>query len=180
MGYQSLGMIGTNGGYEINGRDNIPYLVTKGKYEKNDKYNINYPYSTLAISSNGYLSENHVTSASSAKSWLEGIGARNAWSTTLFTTGNKFGNSSADQRTTICQIDKHNFILRVGYHLDFFELHRYMHNTLGCSAVANLDGGGSTAMYYKTGSMSSTSKIYKYTRPDDPNRQIVDILYFVE
>ena len=53
-------------------------------------------------------------------------------------------------------------------------MHDYFPN---CKFAANLDGGGSTRMYYKTNTMNKVATIYESY---DTNRNNVDALYFVE
>ncbi len=63
-----------------------------------------------------------------------------------------------------------------------------LHDLFGCKIVVNLDGGGSTGMYYKTKSMTDVGTVYQYNAPDEccgsqcnyKCRSIADMLYFVE
>lgn len=181
----SKGMIGTNGGFMINKQDNIPLHASKGVYRVNPNYATTYNgssvvYSTLAMNSSGKLIYGTYSNASSEESWYKSNGVRNAWAITDFTTNTNQQTAveSSDARTNICQIDEHNFVLSVAY---TSKIHHLLHDTFGCTAVANLDGGGSVGMYYKTNSMSRIDSIYQYKRPSESNyRDVADILYFRE
>lgn len=185
LGYEKKGIIGTNGGFAINGRDNIPVLVTKGVYQVNNNYKTTYNgrysvYGTLSVNYSNKLIHKIVTDPNEADAWLKSNGARNAWGVTDFTTSANQNTSveGSDTRTNICQIDEYNFVLAVG---NISKVHQELHNMFGCISVANLDGGGSTGMYYKTNTMNSIGTIYQYKRPNESTyRQNVDILYFNE
>lgn len=185
LGLQKKGIIGTNGGFAINNRDNIPILVTKGVYTKNENYRTTYNgkgvvYATLTMDSNNKLTYKTSSDATEMESWLKSIGARNTWAITDFTTSasQKTAVEGSDTRTSICQIDEYNFVLAVG---PAARVHQELHNMFNCIAVANLDGGGSTGMYYKTSSMNEIGTIYQYKRPSESSyRKNVDILYFNE
>jgi uncharacterized repeat protein (TIGR02543 family) len=186
-GYQNKGMIGTNGGFAINGRDNIPVLATRGNLVVNDHYKTQLAdgrsvvYGTLSIDKNGKLINKTSSDANTMMEWLKSNGARNAWGVTHFVTGNWQTGGGSDPRTTLCQIDENNFVLATGYFSAMDTHHKDMHDTFGCNIVVNLDGGGSTGMYYKTNTMSSVYSIYQYKRPNETTyRAVVDILYFGE
>ncbi len=186
MGYQNKGMIATNGSYTINGRCNTPAIATKGIIVNNDKYITKLPdgrsvvYGTLTLGSDNLLKTKTFDEANSAKNWLSSVGARNSWAITFYEDSNWSGaNDGADRRTAICQVDTHNFVLYTGYS-GIRNLIMDLHNLFGCTRVANLDGGGSTGMYYKTNNMNKIGIIYEYKRPNECCRSIADMLYFIE
>ncbi len=206
MGYQSKGLIGTNGGFAWNSRDNIPILATKGVLTKNTVYQTwhwngnrheSLMYGVLSVDRNGNLIHRNVNSKfllnpgsdqeklseegyQDIENWLKNNGARNTWGVTSFQTSNWVSaTGGADTRTMLCQVDKNNFVLSVGHH-NITNNGKIMHDMFGCIAVINMDGGGSTGMYYKTPN-SSINRIYSYKRPSESQeRNIVDTLYFVE
>ena len=211
QGYQKKGMIGTNGGFAIGDYDNIPILASKGKLKRNPNYKtwimqnnkpITARYGTLSVSSSGklihrgvsdkFLDNKGVYSGSNTeklseagyedmKTWLKNNGARNTWGITFFVTKNwKDGTGANDIVTHLCQRDEHNFILAVGNN-NITSGFKELHDVFGCNITLNLDGGGSTGMYYKTNSMSNIGTVYQYKRPNESTfRNNVDILYFVE
>ncbi len=185
MGYADKGLIATNGSFTWDNRANIPVIATTGNIVNNDRYVIQKKdgtplgYATLAMGSNNLLTYKDTTNVTEARNWISSIGARNTWAITLFETSN--WNSDTDggeaYRTAICQIDENNFVLYVGHSYGTHAYINELHNMFDCKIVVNLDGGGSTGMYYKTKSMSDVSTIYQ--RQVD-NRSIGDMLYFVE
>lgn len=205
-GYKAKGMIAVNGGFTWNGRSNIPILVSRGVITKNNVYQTwrsnngahnSIMYKTLGVKKDGtlinisvdrsylinYGTNNEKLSDSGYKlveNWVKKNGVRNTWAITHFQSANWVSsNDQADLRTSICQVDEHNFVLAVGSS-SISGRAKDMHDLFGCKIVVNLDGGGSTGMYYKTKSSSSISKIYQYNRPDETGRRVGDMLYFVE
>lgn len=176
------GMIATNGSFTISSRSNTAVIATKGSIIINNKYSTKYVYGTLTIDSSGMLNHYVTKDATILSDWLRGVGARNTWAVTHYETKNFNGGNidGAERRTAICQIDKHNFILYAGYSTGIGDYMKELHDIFGCKAVANLDGGGSSGMYYKTKGMSKVGVIYEYSRAGDSARVIGDMLYFTE
>lgn len=179
MGYQSKGMIATNGSFTISGRSNTPVIVTKGTITNNENYSAHYQYGTLTLGSDGMLKMISTADVTNARNWVTSVGARNTWAITHFEQSNWNGgqDGGANYRTSLCQIDKNNFVLYTGYSLGIHDYMKELHDLFGCKTVINLDGGGSTGMYYKTKSMTQIGTVFQ--RKVD-NRSIADMLYFVE
>ena len=180
-------MIGTNGGFAINGRDNIPVLATRGTLKVNEKYKTKLAdgrgvvYGTLSVDSSGNLISKTSSDANEMKTWLKNNGGKNAWGITHFITSGWKTGGGADVRTMLCQVDTHNFVLATGHFSGIETNAKQMHDDFGCKTVVNMDGGGSTGMYFKTSSMSGVNAIYQYKRPSETTyRSVVDILYFGE
>lgn len=179
---KTKGMIATNGSFSISDRSNTPVIATKGNIVTNNRYSSKYAYGTLTLGSDSELKLYSTTDATALSDWLRGVGARNTWAITHFETTNWNGGRAdgEDRRTSLCQIDKHNFVLYAGYSLGIGDYMKDLHDRFGCKIVVNLDGGGSTGMYYKTRNMSSVGVIYEYKRSNDCCRVIGDMLYFTE
>lgn len=180
VGYQNKGMIAVNGSFTVHDRANIPVIVTRGNMVNNSKYETAdiYAYGTLTIGKDGILQSNNPRDVNMARSWLNGNSSRNTWAITSFETSNWNGgiDGGSDRRTAICQVDKKDFVLYTGYSSGIHDYMKKLHDMFGCKSVANLDGGGSSGIYYKNNSMSTISSIYQY----DSNRVVADMLYFVE
>ena len=194
MGYENKGIIAVNGGFTINRRSNIPVLIDKGNRNKtinvfdNEKYSIDHKYGTLTVGRDGFITGKAVFTPSEARIWLANQGGRNTWAYTHFKNGNwnndPKGYDPMDFRTMMCQIDKNNFALYVGYEKtkNITDSLVNLHNMFNCQMAVNLDGGGSTGMYYKTKSMGAFSQVFQRVNPNEINkpRSIGDMLYFVE
>ncbi|MBO7078273.1 MAG: phosphodiester glycosidase family protein, partial [Bacilli bacterium] len=196
MNYRSKGLIATNGSFTWNSRANIPVIITKGSLVVNDKYvttlndGRSLVYATLTLGKNNLLTYKTTSNATEANNWLTSIGARNTWAITHFETSNWSGGTDggADHRSSICQIDENNFVLYSGHSSGIHDYMKELHDLFGCKTVVNLDGGGSTGMYYKTKSMTDVGTVYQYNNPAEccgakcnyRCRSVADILYFVE
>ncbi len=122
--------------------------------------------------------------------WIKDNGIRNVWAVTSFKTSNWGDGKSSDTeyRTSICQVDKNNFVLYAGPSDGRTNYAYELHNLFNCQIVINLDGGGSTGMYYKTSSMNSFSTVIQRTLSSEccggscgyRCRSIADMLYFTE
>ncbi len=184
MGYKNKGMIATNGSFTVAGRSNSPVIATKGVYTVNDLYRSRLEdgrsaaYTILTMGSDGNLKIFDTTSATEETNWLNSVEGRNTWTIIYYRTGDWNYDSwpEIDFRTGICQIDKHNFVLFVGYS-GISGYMKELHDEFGCVRVANLDGGGSSGMYYKNNIQNSFNKVYEVNKDD---RIIADMLYFVE
>jgi hypothetical protein len=189
LSYQSKGMIATNGSFSYSRRSNTPAIISKGNLLVNDKYNRadNYYYSTVVLTKDATFATYKTRNADELINWFTNVGARNSWNTTHFNDSNWNGGRSdgPDHRTSICQIDKNNYVLYVGYSTGIQDYMKELHDVFGCKVVMNLDGGGSTGLYYKTMSMSYIGTVYEYHRPGascpgSKCRTVGDMLYFVE
>ena len=182
LNLKSKGMIATNGSYTISKRSNLPVIATRGTLTVNDRFQIEHIYYTISLGSDNILRANRLTDSKTALSWLKGLGARNTWAATHFNTDSWNGgrDGGADMRTSICQVDTNNFILYTGYSLGIGDYMKELHDMFGCNTVINLDGGGSTGMYYKTRNMERVGVVYEYKKPNEPIREIGDMIYFVE
>ena len=174
------GMIAVNGSFTISHRSNTPVIATKGNITINNQYSSRYAYGALTVDSNGMLKNYSTTDTTSLSDWLIAIGARNTWAVTHYITSFKSEASDPERRTAICQVDKHNFVLYSGYSTSIGNYMKELHDVFGCKVVVNLDGGGSSGMYYKTKGMSKVGVIYEYSRANDNARVIADMLYFTE
>lgn len=179
---KAKGMIATNGSFSISDRSNTPVIASKGNITINNRYSTKYVYGTLTIGADNMLKQYITKNTNTLTNWLKGVGARNTWAVTHFEQSNWNGGTDggADYRTSICQVDSHNFVLYVGYSLGIHDYMKELHSMFGCTIVSNLDGGGSSGMYYKTKGMSKVGVIYEYKRPNDCCRVIGDMLYFTE
>ena len=126
-----------------------------------------------------YPAQQNSTSVSAQTDWLNSVGGRNTWTIVFYRTGDWNYDSwqGSDFRTGICQIDKYNFVLYVGYSSGISGYMKELHDEFGCVRVANLDGGGSPGMYYKYNTDSRIKKVYEVNKD---YRTIADMLYFVE
>ena len=177
---KTKGIIAVNGSFSISNRANIPIIANKGSITINTKYNSEYSYGTLSIGSDNMLKYYVASDTIILSDWLMAIGARNTWAVTHFTTNFQSEKASPERRTAICQVDNHNFVLYSGYSSSIGNYMKELHDIFGCKSVANLDGGGSSGMYYKTKGMSKVGVIYEYSRENDISRVIGDMLYFTE
>ena len=179
---KSKGMIATNGSFTISERSNTAVIASKGTITINNRYSSNYEYGTLTVGADNMLKYYTTSNTSTLSNWLKAVGARNTWAITHFNTSDWNGGRSdgADRRTSICQVDSHNFVLYAGYSLGIGDYMKELHDMFGCISVINLDGGGSTGMYYKTKGMSKVGVIYEYKRTNDCCRVVGDMLYFTE
>ena len=81
-------------------------------------------------------------------------------------------NTDTNYRTMICQYDSHNYVLVSGRgEVDFVMRDAFI--ATGCSKYYNMDGSGSSKLYYQKG-----SEIKGIINGD--GRKIADMLYFSE
>lgn len=190
MNYINKGLIATNGSFTWDMRANIPVIATKGVLTDNNLYRIGLPYFTLTIGTDNILVSRKVTDVTETRNWLNSVGARNTWAISYMETSNWSSGTDGGEnhRTAICQVDENNFVLYTGVSAGIHDYMKELHDMFGCKTISNLDGGGSTGMYYKTKSMSDVSTVYQYTAPNEccrascnnKCRSISDMLYFVE
>jgi len=116
------------------------------------------------------------------ENWISSNGIRNTWGATSFvTSGWNNSNSGPNIRTALCQVDKNNFVIAVNHYIGISAFHYKLHSYFNCRVTINMDGGGSSGMYYKTSAMSSTGTVREYKRGNEAShRDIVDVLYFIE
>ena len=182
-GYGSKGLIAVNGSFSWSSDPGIKVVINRGEVVRSINKNNGPPYDTIGIRSNGELKGYEPTSDLEQNMVNDGV--LNNWAVVGYTTKNWSGYVNGEKdtaaRTQICQIDKNNFVLsniinerRITYPMGFKIMHDYFPN---CYFVSNLDGGGSTRMYYKTNTMSKVGTIYESY---DKSRANVDALYFVE
>lgn len=202
--FTKKGLIAVNGSFTWDGRANIPVIATKGTVARNTRYRTgrmngetysSLMYGILGVSKDGNLvgmsvSKSYLLNAKttdeklselgykSVENWIKANGIRNTWAITSFQTSNWTTSvDKADYRTTLCQVDAHNFVLTAEYDNPkniAYELHKLFN----CRTVVNLDGGGSSAMFYKTNKMSNAETIRFIDKGD--NRYLADMLYFAE
>lgn len=111
----------------------------------------------------------------------DGVRGTVSFSPVLVYNGQKKSNdTSKNIRNGICQIDRNNYLLFTDIYVSarngfcFSELADTM-LSLGCKYGFNLDGGGSTKLFYKNhGSSSPVTKI------ENSGRNVADIVYFHE
>ncbi len=94
----------------------------------------------------------------------------------------KSDNKSA-HRQMICQINNNNFVmLTTIYRKTIYEAAKILEN-LGCKTIMNLDGGGSTQLYYRRKGKTSITKRVCRDGPGNSDtvcRSIIDGIYFIE
>ncbi len=182
-GYTSKGIIAINGSFSWSTDPGIRVIINRGEIVRSLNKDNGPRYSSLGIRSNGELKGYDTGVNLQANMVADGV--LNNWAVVGYTTTNWSGhiaNEKADAaRTQICQIDKNNFVLAnflssrpITYPMGWKIMHDYFPN---CTFAVNLDGGGSTRMYYKTNTMTKVAKIYESY---DTDRKNVDALYFVE
>ncbi len=187
-GYQSKGMVATNGGFFWDGWGDspcVPFIMNKGRILRdieNKKYGRVYGFFGLTkagiLKSYSFSSDNYSANVAS-KNQVLADGVRNSWSYVMMPVNEgalltpDSGRDSTN-RTMICQVDKNNFVLYSGSGLSIYGAGKELKETFGCVRGFNLDGGGSRKLYYKTATMSSM------TRRFGGDRKVPDYLYFVE
>ncbi len=188
-GYQSKGMVATNGGFFWDGWGDspcVPFIMNKGRILRdieNKKYGRVYGY--FGLTKSGVLKaysfySNDYSKNIATKNQVLADGVRNSWSYVMQPVSEGGGLLPADSgrdpvnRTMICQVDKNNFVLYSGSGLSIYAVGKEFKEIFGCKRAFNLDGGGSRKLYYKTASMSSM------TRRFGGDRHVPDYLYFVE
>ncbi len=125
---------------------------------------------------------------------IQNDGVKNTFGFTVIVIDNKKGgkhisNNLHDARQILCQIDKNNYIFYTSssscfanrsknrdVYCDGFGEIANMLAEYGCVSAFNFDGGGSSALLYKTNTTSSS----KYNIGNKEDRAVSDIVYFVE
>ncbi len=190
-GYQKKGLVATNGSFfwaGWGGSPGIPYVINKGKVLRdveNKKYSNNI-YGTVGITKDGILkmysgfSSTNYNANMKVKNEMQKDGIRNNFAYAVSPIGNDGSLLNPDSgrdstnRTVICQVNKNNFVIYSGGGLSLYGIGKELKSRYGCVRAANLDGGGSRKLYYKTGSMSSAKKRF------GGGRAIADMFYIVE
>ena len=91
----------------------------------------------------------------------------------------KTNDNSPNIRQGLCQLDKNNFVFLTNISsnrsigLSFSKM-ADIFNSMGCVYGVNLDGGGSTSLYYKDRGTNNATEVRGSSRP------VADMLYFVE
>ena len=190
-GYRNKGLVATNGSFFLagwGGSPGIPYVVNKGKVLRNVEnktYSKNI-YGAVGISRDGELkmyvgfSSNNYEANIKVRNQMQADGIRNDFAfalTPISADGSLLPPDSghdSTNRTIICQINKNNFIIYSGSGKSIYAVGKELKETYGCKKAANLDGGGSRKLYYKTNTMSSAKKRF------GGDRAIADMFYIVE
>ena len=167
-GYQNKGLVAVNASFyrPTNNVDGTPWdgvVISHGKIVKNTGNSA----IVIGINHDNTLKMYYPQSASNIFS----DGVKNS-----FVVSNKASAHSAGEyaeRTQICQLDKHNFVILSGSYLQVKEGGELIKNITGCKETYNLDGGGSRKIYTKDSS-PNIKKEYGGIRI------IPDMLYFVE
>ena len=194
-GYSSKGLIATNSGFFSQSSKTssnpwgysvqIPYVLNNGNVMRDDTgtdLTTSLIYWTWGMNKDGQL-VTYGTNKSSAnntniKNNIQNAGLKftSSFSGTLVARNGEASTPGTDSatRTAICQIDSNNFILMTATNASFNNLTNFLKNYENCQFAINLDGGGSSTMYYKTNT-NTVQNIY-----NNNNRKLADMVYFVE
>lgn len=179
---------GKNGIKEWKHTSVSPIVIYDGKVIRNFTNRI-MPSSIFSVSGlmkSGYINQydfsngSNITYNTNVANKIISDGVKYTWGFVGFLIKNKTINVGYDStekketRSAIGQIDRNNFILISGGKFTLYELAKELKDNYGCQYAINLDGGGSSSMYYKT----NNSK--KITRIRYSERALADILYFAE
>ena len=91
----------------------------------------------------------------------------------------KTTDNSPNIRQGLCQLDRNNFVFLTNISsnrsigLSFSKM-ADIFNSMGCIYGVNLDGGGSTSLYYKERGTNNATEVR------GSSREVADMLYFVE
>ena len=176
-GYKNKGMVAINGSFSKGEAPGIPVIMTHGQIIKTRFNDGLLNHDTVGIDRDGnmvcYLRDTVSVNT------LQKRGIRNTFGGNYcLTDKTSGGGSDTTWKTVLCQVDERNFAILTGSGRTTLNAEKEMQDRFGCRKVVNLDGGGSTRLYYKYNNMSSIRNMYKSAR--DPERKIVDTLYFVE
>lgn len=168
-----------------------PVIFVRGSIVRDfTNYSLPGTYPVYAMKSNGYMTYYSFGSGKSAieknKKVVQKMKSDGVRSTVSFNPvlvkDYKAQSSSTDAniRQAICQIDRNNFVIITntngtgnrGVGFNFKDLASYM-VSLNCRSGYNLDGGGSTNLFYKKNNSTLSSIV-------STSRKVADILYFVE
>ncbi len=87
-------------------------------------------------------------------------------------------NTSTAQRQVICQVDANNYIMYTSiYAASYKQIANILVNNK-CQTAFNLDGGGSTSLFYKKAGSTSVTKVR--CAESGSCRQVVEGIYFTE
>ena len=165
QGYQDHCLVGVNASF-FSYSTNSPIsgvVLSKGEVAKNTGSN----GAVMGINKDGELT----VYVNKSSDYLLGEGVRNTvavsngLSAGMGTGGTKAG------RTQLAQIDHNNFVLFTGYGT-VGGCFQKITNLTGATIGANLDGGGSRKLYYKTDTQGTVTSIMEGGRP------VPDMLYF--
>lgn len=185
-GYQKKGLIATNGSafWDSWGEyPTSPFMINKGNVVRDitgKKYPKSYP--TVGITKDGilklYPGFNSKSSAEDSKKKQKMLsdGVRNnftVFNEILKPDGSILKSNIRIKYTALCQVNENNFVIYSGESLTLSETATKFKKSFDCRVAYRFDGGDSTTLYYKTGSMSSAKSIYY-------GRELPDMMYFVE
>ena len=186
-GYEKKGLVATNGSAFWDGWGDYPcsaFLINKGKIVSDIK-NITYQhksYGTVGITKDGILklyrafSQDDYSSNVKKKQQMLDNGVRNnfaIFNELIKPNGQTLKSNIKIKYTGLCQVDENNFVIYSGETLTLGETALLFKNTFNCRVGYRFDGGSSTTLYYKTGSMSTAKAIHN-------GRDLPDMMYFVE
>jgi uncharacterized protein YjdB len=185
--YQNKGLVATNGSAFWDKWGEYPttqFIINKGNIVRNFKKNETYPwsYGSVGITKDGLLKLYHGFNASTyeenanKRQKMLDDGIRNNFTVfnELLSPEGKLLNSTIKVKyTALCQVDENNFIIYSGESLTFGETGKRFKDKFNCRVGYRFDGGGSTTLFYKTGSMSTPTSIRS-------GRDLPDMMYFVE
>ena len=184
-GYQSKGLVATNGGFFWDGWGDSPctvFIINKGKVIRDLGSTNKRQYGVFGITKDGEIKTYGFSASDSnnnqkVKQQLINDGVRNTF-TMVGTIIDRDGSMSTDtggtnNRTVLCEVNKNNFVIYSGGSLPFGGIAKELKNSYGCKMAVNLDGGGSRKLYYKVGSGSITRRF-------GGDRAVPDMMYFVE
>ncbi len=174
-GYQKKGLIAINASFMWNNKPGTPVVMSHGKVVQNNGYSLPN-YHNIGIDSNGKIVwrlRNDTT-----QDVLKDDGVRNTFAGNYCVkASNICQGGGADWRNEFGQIDNHNFVIFTGY-LSICSAQKQLADFFGATRVCNMDGGGSTRLFYKYNNADTVTKIL--AAPTDPNRTLSDALYIVE
>ena len=94
---------------------------------------------------------------------------------------NSFSNNQSAYREAICQINTNNYVVLTTINSKRLSEVSTILKNIGCKTAFNLDGGGSTSMFYKPSNTKTVTKV-KCSDGSSHNtcRSVVDGIYFIE
>lgn len=186
-GYQTKGLVATNGGFFWDSWGDSPcspFIINKGKIVR-DIENIDYKKRVYGVfgmtkdvtfKSYDFKSNNYADNLKAKQAMIDD-GVRNSFTFVgrpVNEKGEIWQSSEVVNRTMLCQVDANNYVIYSGGSLSITQVGKQFKEKYSCKVAFNLDGGGSRKLYYKTGSMSSVKRIF------GGDRKVPDMMYFVE
>ena len=170
--------VGVNASFFWNSKPEARIYRSNGVNYVNENLN-RQAYTIIGITKEGIMKDYGTSSQNIAtlNQLLDNDGVRNTVAGNYVSSvGYNASKESDENLTLVCQIDANNFALfsgKAGRTTTLAEMWYYF----GCRIGANLDGGGSARLYHKNSNSGATSI---WVNNSDRNRNIADILYFVE